>query len=656
MAKAPGDLAIDTAGGPALRLRVLPALALTIGLLLATFVYAFAGATNRRIEAERALTVERATLLFDVELRNYTALMSSTLEGVTRDEALQSEMVAGNRDALLARLAPMFETLRSQFGIEHFYVHRPDRVNVLRVHEPSHSGDTINRLTLLTAQRTGVPASGIEQGPTGQSALRVVYPWKHKDQLIGYLELGTEFDTLAHRVHEVMGVEVMVFVYKKLLKRDLWDRRNVKAHQTTWDHFPTVVLVDSTAPEILPAVEAEVSSDRILDQSMVSKNADRHTQIVSLPLKDVDGRTLGGIFVLRDVTEIFSQARRSIILVSAACLFVAALVLACFYVFLGRIQRTLEEKNAKLAEANATLEQRVETRTEELKAAQHQLVEAARHVGQAEVAANVLHNVGNVLNSTNVSVQQLERLLESSGLATLTDVAELLEHRKDDLGKFVTADPKGMQIPGYIRMLADDLTEERSELVAEVRSLAKNVSHLKSVIQAQQSYARPSARIEGPVDPKELIDDALHMAGQDLQQSSVRIVREYDGVRGLIVDKQKLLQILVNIVTNAKQAVMAAQSANKSITFRLAFKPDDPQRVLLEVSDTGVGIPPENLSRIFQHGFTTKPGGHGFGLHSAALTARELGGMLTAESEGLERGARFTLELPLNGAGAGPRE
>jgi signal transduction histidine kinase len=140
------------------------------------------------------------------------------------------------------------------------------------------------------------------------------------------------------------------------------------------------------------------------------------------------------------------------------------------------------------------------------------------------------------------------------------------------------------------------------------------------------------------------------MAGQDFEQNSIRMVRQYAGVRRLVVDKQRLLQILVNLVTNAKYAVLAGESADKTITLRIALREDDPSRARIEIADTGVGISPENLARIFQHGFTTKPEGHGFGLHSAALTARDLGGSLTAHSDGLQRGARFTLELPVEGA------
>jgi signal transduction histidine kinase len=65
------------------------------------------------------------------------------------------------------------------------------------------------------------------------------------------------------------------------------------------------------------------------------------------------------------------------------------------------------------------------------------------------------------------------------------------------------------------------------------------------------------------------------------------------------------------------------------------------------VIDNGEGIAAENLTRIFAHGFTTKKDGHGFGLHSCVLAAREMGGSLLAASDGPGRGAAFTLVLPL---------
>jgi signal transduction histidine kinase len=141
----------------------------------------------------------------------------------------------------------------------------------------------------------------------------------------------------------------------------------------------------------------------------------------------------------------------------------------------------------------------------------------------------------------------------------------------------------------------------------------------------------------------ELVEDTLRMSEESLASHNVRIVREFSEVPAVTVEKHKVLQILVNLVRNAKHACEAAKVPDKTVTVRV-YNGDGTVKVA--VSDNGVGIPPENLSRIFNHGFTTKKDGHGFGLHSGALAAREVGGSLRAESAGSGQGATFTLELP----------
>ncbi len=111
------------------------------------------------------------------------------------------------------------------------------------------------------------------------------------------------------------------------------------------------------------------------------------------------------------------------------------------------------------------------------------------------------------------------------------------------------------------------------------------------------------------------------------------------------VDKHKALQILVNLLRNAKHAMDEFETSEKRLTLRI--RQQDDSIVALSVIDTGCGIPPENLTRIFSHGFTTRRDGHGFGLHSAALAAQQMGGRLLAHSDGPGRGATFTFELPL---------
>jgi signal transduction histidine kinase len=129
-----------------------------------------------------------------------------------------------------------------------------------------------------------------------------------------------------------------------------------------------------------------------------------------------------------------------------------------------------------------------------------------------------------------------------------------------------------------------------------------------------------------------------------LVRHEIEVIREFLEVPAISVEKHKVLQILVNIIRNAKYACDESAAKEKRITLKVYWQ--DPW-VCIAVIDNGIGIPSENLTRIFNHGFTTRKDGHGFGLHSGALAASELGGALSVHSEGLGQGATFTLTLPL---------
>jgi signal transduction histidine kinase len=262
----------------------------------------------------------------------------------------------------------------------------------------------------------------------------------------------------------------------------------------------------------------------------------------------------------------------------------------------------------------------------------------------AEVATGVLHNVGNVLNSVNVSTTLIREKLNRSEVATLVKVGGLLREHEANLAEFLTADPKGKVVPGFIIHLADCLEHEQAALKTEHDQLAHNVEHIKEIVAMQQNYARVSGFLE-EVSIARLVDDALQMNLAGLERHGVKVIRNYSEVPLLMVDKHKVLQILVNLMNNAKYALDGSRSQDKRLEVGVSLVGE--HRVRVTVADNGVGIPPENLTRVFSHGFTTRKGGHGFGLHSGANAAKEMGGHLTAHSEGAGKGATFTLELPL---------
>lgn len=279
---------------------------------------------------------------------------------------------------------------------------------------------------------------------------------------------------------------------------------------------------------------------------------------------------------------------------------------------------------------------------------QEQLRDASRNAGMAEVATNVLHNVGNVLNSVNVSASLVMNRLDSSRVGALARISEMLLERREQLGTFLTQDDRGRQLPDYLDQLAKHLRSEQQSTVEELRALRKNIDHIKDVVTMQQRYAKLSGVTE-TVDVAMLVDDSLRLNASTAERATVSYEREVVDVPPIVVDKHKVLQILVNLVRNAKQACEAAGRAGGRVLVTVARRVDG---VSIAVKDDGVGIPEENLTRIFSHGFTTKKNGHGFGLHGGALAARELGGHLRVASEGPGRGATFTLELPLHPPGA----
>jgi PAS domain S-box-containing protein len=279
---------------------------------------------------------------------------------------------------------------------------------------------------------------------------------------------------------------------------------------------------------------------------------------------------------------------------------------------------------------------------DELERVHKQLLVASRQAGMAEVATNVLHNVGNVLNSVNVSASMVAERIRKSKCVGLTRVADLLSQHTSELATFL-AGAQGRHLPVYLQELASELLAERDAAVTELAAVRSNIEHIKEIVAMQQGYARRGG-ITDTLDVRVLVEDSLRMNEGAFSRHGVTIVRDFADVPLVQVDKHRVLQVLVNVIRNAKYACAEAAGGPKRVTVRTRTGSGT---VIISVLDTGVGIPKENLDRIFNHGFTTRPDGHGFGLHSAALAAKELGGSLQAESAGPGKGACFTLTLPL---------
>lgn len=676
-----------------LRMRVL--LPLALGLLV--LVGAIGALTiQARMEANRdtaaRIGASVATLLAE-HSEHEVQTMRSVIAFLMADPQLEQAFRNRDRAALLRLATPVYQGIRERNRISHFYFHLPDRTNLLRVHAPDHDGDRIDRFTLREAERTGKPFWANEQGPLGSFTLRVVYPWQVGDQLIGYLELGVEFEHIATEIKKGIGADIYVAIDKARFDAARWAAtQKGSRHPIAWDEFPKAIVLSRTTPAV-PATVADYLRGRsagVGASNFEGLDGDRHLQVFSTPF-ELDGQRLGELLVAHDVTVPVQERRRDVAVLLGLSLAVGGILMLLLHAFLGRVERDIRERTERLEEARNVLllEQHERQRAqqalaaqqernelleargrmvEELAAARHraeaalrdneqitealrdtqgQLVATAREAGRAEIATNVLHNVGNVLNSVNISASVISSTLQKSRLPGLPRALALLQAHGADLGRYLSEDAKGKLLPGYLEAVAQALAAEQKEMAGELGRLIKSIDHIKDIVATQQTHAAGQQVIE-PVLPAELAEDALRMQGSALVRHQVTVVREFEAIPPVPLDRGRVLQILVNLISNAKAAMSTAGTTGQQLTLRIDRPAGD--RLRFVVRDEGEGISPENLTRIFSHGFTTRRDGHGFGLHSSALAARELGGSLTVVSAGVGQGATFTLELPLGAA------
>ena len=309
-----------------------------------------------------------------------------------------------------------------------------------------------------------------------------------------------------------------------------------------------------------------------------------------------------------------------------------------------RLTLKYQDECGELAEVYNRMADNLKQSREELDKTHAELMESSRLAGMAEIASGVIHNVRNVLTSINIASSLVTESVKNSKAVNLKKIVALLREHEVNLGEFLTKDPKGQQAMIYLGALSEHLVQEQEKLIKELGMIQEGTKHIEDIVRAQQSYARVSGFTE-TLKVGDVIQDALEMSVPS--KGSVQIVKEIPDELVVTVERHKMLQILVNLMRNAKQACDGSPDNAKRLTIR-ATNGDD--FIHVAVSDTGMGIDPKNLDRIFSHGFTTKKDGHGFGLHSSAAAARQLGGALRVSSEGLGKGATFTLDLPVKPA------
>ncbi|MCC6578804.1 MAG: HAMP domain-containing protein [Phycisphaeraceae bacterium] len=280
--------------------------------------------------------------------------------------------------------------------------------------------------------------------------------------------------------------------------------------------------------------------------------------------------------------------------------------------------------------------------TQALRQSRDRLAQHAHEAGMAEIATEVLHNVGNGLNAVGISGDLMDEQLRNPIIGLDEMVAVLQEHR-GRLHELLRADNRGDKLIDFLSALRDSENQRRGQLVAEVQELRNHISEVKGIIAAQQRFAGQAAWLQTE-KPDKILEDALRMARTG-QLSGLTIQRRYDALPPVTLERTKLIQVLVNLIRNAMDAMAGCDEQHRILTLSLQARDD--ATFIIEVTDTGVGIDPNDLAKLFDFGFSTKADGHGYGLHYAQNAVRSMSGRLEAASGGPGQGATFTLTLPL---------
>ena len=303
---------------------------------------------------------------------------------------------------------------------------------------------------------------------------------------------------------------------------------------------------------------------------------------------------------------------------------------------------------AAISLENATLyrdsEQLVAERTRELRQAHGRLVHVAHQAGMAEIASNVLHNMGNALTGINIGLEHLQEEVLATRVDLLLRSSDLLQQHADDLAAFLTMDRRGKLIPTMIDKVSTHLNDGRERVLHHLEVLQDKVIQLNTVLHMQNKYATASQRLTESCLANEIIDDALQICAAALSQNRIAVRRQYTALEPIKLERHRILQILINLISNAVHAMMELAPEHKRVlTVRVGQSSDS---CIFEVEDTGAGVDEDIRHKIFTFGFTTRPNRHGIGLHASATDAQAMSGSLHLDLSGEEGGARFVLTLP----------
>jgi signal transduction histidine kinase/ActR/RegA family two-component response regulator len=636
--RVPAEREQEDSPATGVRPRILIPLLLSLSLLIATFCTLFVRDVRHRRAEEIARTTSFADDVIRSELDRGTQVMASMASLLVANQELAAEFRRRDRAALLRLSRPIFEQLQRENRISHLYYHAADGTNLLRVHHPEEYGDRIERFTLAEAQRTGKPAMGNEQGPFGTCTLRFVLPWIHAGELLGYLELGIELEDVMQRVHDLIDGDVLVTLDKQLLDRDKWERNRRKhGSNLRWDEFPSLVVVSRTG-QVSDTLSGYLRRPQSTppQQTFEVERASRVYRAIVRPLIDVRRQRVGQIIILLDITEPTRRAFEAGAWVIGMGTVVGGALFWVFFVLLGRVQRDVAQRTARLAEA-----QRVLAREQ----SERQRAEHERDLQQERITS--LEARGRMARELEIAKDRAEAGSRAKSLF----LANMSHELRSPLNVIL----------GIAQAMAREHTLP-SRAQQDLGLVLKSGKHLRTLINQVLDWSKIEAGrftlTESAFDLRKLLQELQGMFELMAREKGLKfsVTHGPELMRWVRTDPVRLRQVLVNLVGNAvKFTEHGFVELSLEMLERTPLDRED-QRCRFVVRDSGPGISSEEIPTLFdafkqgRAGSSAKEGS-GLGLAISRGFVELMGGRLELESH-VGVGTMIRFELPLKRAPA----
>ncbi|MBE0504323.1 MAG: hypothetical protein IBX46_09365 [Desulfuromonadales bacterium] len=666
------------------RRKVMIPLTLTFLVLFAAFLYSGYAIREEKIERELAHRYEVAQSTLNEVIARRVEVMTTVGQFLADDQLSLAAMRKGDRGALYRQAAPFYARMAENAGITHLYYHTPDGHNFLRAYRPEVFGDLITRQTLRHAIKTGMPSHGLELGDLGTLTLRVVTPWRDENGLLGFIEIGTEIETLLSALRKIGGFDYVVSVQKEYLDRAKWEEGMHRLHRfSLWETFPNKVVIDSSL-DIPEANLAKILNltGRINNSGSwyeINSGDGRRFAIRKLALIEAGNRLIGDYFLLYDTTNETKVFYLFIVRVIGIGLFLSGALFIFAWRILGRTDRELttttqqlvDEKNAietinlslateielrrqvevDLQLLNEQLEERVHERTAKLEVANHEIEKNRNELASAyadlqakqatilhqdkmacigQLAAGVAHDINNPVGFVSHNLDLFARYFDQ--LAHFIALQEELIKSRGD-SDLMSAWEKGQRDFKVQKVFAD-----LAEMIEECRD---GTGRITRIVQSLRSFSRQEHLQLQLTDLHHCLESTLTILRPELRDK-VTVLRDYGELPQIYCYTDQINQVLMNLLLNAAQAITDTGEIHvRSWT--------ENEQIYLSIADSGCGIPAEKLERIFTPFYTTKPIGVGTGLGLSIaydIIVRHQGEIRVESAPGV--GTTFTIRLPFD--------